>query len=110
MEDKKEKLVAYLTKNLRLAEEVVDDFDRIGKDIKELEEALEQKKLELEALGDFETAKANVDEIRGFIEDLTKPEDVPEEVCDEEICESCIIETGEEEEVKDNNQNRPTFF
>ena len=109
MDERKEKLIAYLSKNLQIAETTVAEFDKIKEEIQKLEDELSKKKVELEELGDLETAIANVDEIRGFIEDLTKPEEIPEdkpEVTDDtsaedavevnEECEACAIPSDEQ--------------
>ena len=97
MDERKEKLVAYLSKNLQIAESVVLEFSNLNKEIEDLEALLSKKKAELVELGDYETAIANVDEIRGFIEDLTKPEEIPEcEAESEEACESCNIPSDDQ--------------
>ena len=116
MDERKEKLIAYLKKNLRIAELTVEEFGKIQEEIAELESKLLEKKKNLSDLGDIDTAIANVDEIRGFIDDLTKPVEVPEQ--DEEIDEPEIEEAGEEidesaageEVLADTNLNGgPTF-
>lgn len=105
MDEKKEKLVAYLNKNLQIAEDAVSEFKSLEAEINELEETLLKKKEDLAALGDLSLAIANVDEIRGFIEDLTKPEEIPENIVEEgdAPCEDCVIPTGEQFENTDPN-------
>ena len=98
MDERKEKLIAYLSKNLQIAEAVVGEFTTLRKEIDELEDLIAKKKAEFAALGDPSTAIANVDEIRGFIEDLTKPEELPEDETeeDDESCDACAIPTDEQ--------------
>ena len=95
MDEKKEKLVAYLNKNLQIAEAAVSEFKSLEAEINELEATILKKKEDLAELGDLSLAIANVDEIRGFIEDLTKPEEIPENSVEEGStpCEDCVIPT-----------------
>ena len=100
MDERKEKLVAYLSKNLQIAELTVAEFEKVKNEIADLKEKLEKKEAELLDLGDIDIAIANVDEIRGFIEDLTKPEELPEDNVNEaEIDDN--QETEQEESVEE---------
>ncbi len=114
MDERKEKLITYLKKNLHIAELTVEEFAKIQEEIADLENKLLEKKKALSDLGDLDIAIANVDEIRGFIDDLTKPVEIPEEV--EEAPETVEGEedlepiTGEEVLTDASLNGGPTFF
>lgn len=113
MDERKEKLITYLKKNLHIAELTVEEFAKIQEEIADLENKLLEKKKALSDLGDLDTAIANVDEIRGFINDLTKPVEIPEEA--EEVSEPIEEEnsepvTGEEVFANANHNGGVTSF
>lgn len=98
MSDNKEKLIAYLRKNLSYAEADLKKIEDVETEIAVLREKLTKLEIEIKLLGDKDGILADVAEIKGFIDELEKEDVVEEEIVEEEAqLEDCAEECAQEE-------------
>ena len=99
MSDNKEKLIAYLNKNLSYAEADLKKIEDVETEITVLREKLTKLEIEIKLLGDKDGILADIAEIKGFIADLEKEDVVEDEIVEDEVAEENHVEECAQEEI-----------
>ena len=99
MSDNKEKLIAYLNKNLSYAEADLKKIEDVETEIAVLREKLTKLEIEIKLLGDKDGILADIAEIKGFITDLEKEDAVEDEIIEDEVAEEDYTEECAQEEI-----------
>ena len=101
MDQRKEALIAYLQKNLKIAEDSLSEIDGVKAKIEELRKTICELETKLAGMDGEDVLRSDIEEINGFIKDLTEEPAVTEdEIVEEPTEKEDVIE--EKEEIAEN--------